>query len=117
MRVVFPCKGVIILAKDDMKKLESFYKTKLMTSKLYDYYKASDVAVQIGNFNYFPKNHSFVLKDANLLSIKQLRSILNMNTPTNETSHIEETNSLEESPISDNSITSHPFFQTLRPID
>lgn len=116
MRVVFPCKGVIILAKDDMQKIESFYKTKLMTSKLYDYYKSSDVAVQIGNFNYFPKNYSFVLKDANLLSIKQLRDVLDMNTPSKESSHTKEELS-EETPISDNSIASHPFFQTLRPID
>lgn len=116
MRVVFPCKGVIILSKDDMQKLESFYKTKLMTSKLYDYYKTSDVAVQIGNFNYFPKNYSFVLKDANLLSIKKLRDALDMSSPEQETPHLEE-KSIEETPISDASIASHPFFQTLRPID
>lgn len=114
MRVVFPCKGVIVLTKEDMQKLGSFYQTKLMTSKMYEYYKTSDVSLQIGNFDYFPKKYSFVLKDANLLSIKQLRSILDMNVPqknaTTKTPEVEEK-------ISDASISSHPFFQTLKPIN
>lgn len=110
MRVVFPCKGVIVLAKEDMQKLENFYKTKLTTSKLYDYYQTSNIAVQVGHFNYFPKNYSFVLKDANLLSIKQLRDILNTNT---QQPAVEE----KEDTISDESILSHPFFQTLKPVD
>ncbi len=112
MKAVFPCKGVLILEKNSIDQLENFYVTKLMNSKLYNYYKTSDVAVQIGNFNYFPKNYSFVLKDANLLSIKKLRDTLEM-----VDSEPEEDYDLDETPISDESILSHPFFKTLKPID
>ena len=120
MRVVFPCKGVIVLTKEDMQKLGSFYQTKLMTSKMYEYYKTSDVSLQIGNFDYFPKKYSFVLKDANLLSIKQLRSILDMNVPQKNATTAQNTPTKTpevEEKISDASISSHPFFQTLKTIN
>ena len=42
MRVVFPCKGSIVLTKKDIETLKSFYETKLKTSKVYEMYNSSE---------------------------------------------------------------------------
>lgn len=109
MKVVFPCNGSIVLTKRDIEILESFYNTKLMTSKMYEYYKNSEFMIQVGNLNYLPKNYSLILENTNLLSIQKLRNILYSNNTNDEIA--------EEEPISDDNIISHPFFETLKPLD
>lgn len=98
----------------------------MLTSKMLDIYKTSNVMVQVGNFNYVPQKSALVLYKANLLTIEKMRKILGIyqetsqnNVPDSIPPHIdtpiEETSS--EAPISDNDLLSNPFFQTLRPIN
>lgn len=113
MKVVFPCKGAIVLTKEDAKALEAFYNTNLMTSKVYPMYQTSDLMMQVGNFNYLPKSTTLVLDETKLLSISKMRAILNNTKPVPKPPPLVE----EEEKISDQTILSHPFFQTLRPIN
>lgn len=130
MKVVFPCKGSLVLLKQDLETLEAFYNTSILTSKMLDIYKTSNVMVQVGNFNYIPQKSALVLYKVNLLTIEKMRKILgiyNERIAQSETSqstipkisahpkNISE--SSNESPISDNDLLSNPFFQTLRPLN
>lgn len=118
MKVVFPCKGVIVLTKEDIETLNSFYNTNLMTSKAYEIYNTSEYMMQVGNFNYLPKKSTLVLDESKLLTIPKLRSILNLSAPkTTETSPQIDQNSEDEQEISDDTILSHPFFKTLKPLE
>lgn len=121
MKVVFPCKGSLVLLKQDLETLQAFYNTTILTSKLLDVYKTSNVMVQVGNFNYIPVKSSLVLYKANLLTIEKMRNILgiyNENSVSRQTSTqttVKEENKAE--PISDNDLLSNPFFQTLTPLN
>ena len=124
MKVVFPCKGSLVLLKQDLETLEAFYNTSILTSKLLDIYKNSNVMVQVGNFNYIPSKSALILYKATLLNIEKMRKILGIYQEpqtltqeqkynTNQTSEF----SQNESPISDNDLLSNPFFQTLKPLN
>ena len=76
MKVVFPCTGSLVLLKQDLETLKAFYNTNLLTSKLVETYKTSNVTVQVGNFNYIPRKSSLVLYKANVLTIEKMRKIL-----------------------------------------
>ncbi len=130
MKVVFPCKGSLVLLKQDLETLEAFYNTSILTSKMLDIYKASNVMVQVGNFNYIPQKSALVLYKVNLLTIEKMRKILgiyNEKTAQSEASqttipkvpahskNLSENNN--EAPISDNDLLSNPFFQTLKPLN
>ena len=122
MKVVFPSVGSLVLLKQDLETLQAFYKTSLMTSKLFETSKTSNAMIQIGNFNYLPQNNSVVLDNAKFLTIDDMRSILGIyseekkseNTST-QTATQNESN--YEEPISDNDLLSNPFFQTLHPLN
>lgn len=126
MKVVFPCKGSLVLLKQDLETLEAFYNTSLLTSKMLDIYKASNVMVQVGNFNYVPQKSTLVLYKVNLLTIEKMRKILgiyNEKTAHQETAPAPasaQNNTVAENndaPISDNDLLSNPFFQTLKPLN
>ena len=130
MKVVFPCKGSLVLLKQDLETLEAFYNSSILTSKMLDIYKTSNVMVQVGNFNYVPQKSNLILYKANLLTIEKMRKILglyNENTVDNTTSKqtsssISSTNNVTSqqdntAPISDNDLLSNPFFQTLKPLN
>lgn len=118
MKVVFPCKGSIVLLKQDLEILKAFYNTSLLTSKLSEFYKNSKSIVQVGNFNYLPSKSVLVLYKANLLTIEKMRDILNLysNSKTSENDVANSTTSDSQAPISDNDLLSNPFFQTLKPL-
>lgn len=130
MKVVFPCKGSLVLLKQDLETLEAFYNTSILTSKMLDIYKTSNVMVQVGNFNYIPQKSALVLYKVNLLTIEKMRKILgiyNEKVTQSESSqttipkapaypkNVSENNN--EAPISDNDLLSNPFFQTLKPLN
>lgn len=130
MKVVFPCKGSLVLLKQDLETLEAFYNTSILTSKMLDIYKASNVMVQVGNFNYIPQKSALVLYKANLLTIEKMRKILGIyNTTSTPAVASEKTTSNasvqsttisgtdNNAPISDNDLLSNPFFQTLKPLN
>lgn len=126
MKVVFPCKGSIVLTKNDVETLEAFYNTKLLTSKMAELYKSSEFMLQVGNFKYLPKHYSVRLHNANLMNIRKMRELLglpvtpSMPEPTPPTPSVQIVNkgqNLDEQKISDASLLSHPFFQTLKPVD
>ncbi len=129
MKVVFPCKGSLVLLKQDLETLEAFYNTSILTSKMLDIYKASNVMVQVGNFNYIPQKSALVLYKVNLLTIEKMRKILgiynekvaqpgNSQSPINTSSQTRPTEAINnEAPISDNDLLSNPFFQTLKPLN
>ena len=122
MKVVFPKKGSLVLLKQDLETLEAFYNTAILTSKMLDIYKASNVMVQVGNFNYVPIQSALVLYKATFLTIDEMRKILgiyqetssqvNIQAPTTPTAQDQ-----YETPISDNDLLSNPFFQTLKPLN
>ena len=130
MKVVFPCKGSLVLLKQDLETLEAFYNSSILTSKMLDIYKTSNVMVQVGNFNYVPQKSNLILYKANLLTIEKMRKILGLyngntvdNTTSKQTSNsISSTNNITSqqdntAPISDNDLLSNPFFQTLKPLN
>ena len=124
LKVVFPCKGALVLLKQDVETLQAFYNTSLVTSKMADYYKSSNSMIQIGNFNYIPQKNALVLYKANLLTIEKMRKILGIYQETKKNTVLE--NNFAEgsapinsnsTPISDNDLLSNPFFQTLKPLN
>ncbi len=124
LKVVFPCKGALVLLKQDLETLQAFYNTSLLTSKMADYYKSSNSMIQIGNFNYIPQKNALVLYKANLLTIEKMRKILGIYQETKKNTVLE--NNFAEgsapinsnsTPISDNDLLSNPFFQTLKPLN
>ena len=121
MKVVFPCKGAIVLLKNDLNTLKAFYNTTILTSTLLDTYKNNDSIVQIKTFNYIPKNNSIILQNANLLTTDDIRKILSKSNFPNKSKRDEEDSSNitneETSQISDDDILSNPFFQTLKPLN
>ena len=124
LKVVFPCKGALVLLKQDLETLQAFYNTSLLTSKMADYYKSSNSMIQIGNFNYIPQKNALVLYKANLLTIEKMRKILGIYQETKKNTVLDNNfaagsapiNS-NSTPISDNDLLSNPFFQTLKPLN
>lgn len=114
MKAVFPCKGSVVLTKKDIQILESYYQTVLATSKMSEIYSTTEYMLQIGNFNYLPKKSKIFMNEENLLTISQLRSIMNHSTVVNQ----EQKNlTPSEDTLSDDDILSHPFFTTLKPLN
>lgn len=124
LKVVFPCKGALVLLKQDLETLQAFYNTSLLTSKMADYYKSSNSMIQIGNFNYIPQKNALVLYKANLLTIEKMRKILGIYQETKKNTVLENNFAEGSAPInsnstliSDNDLLSNPFFQTLKPLN
>ncbi len=64
MKAVFPCKGVLVLDKKDIKTLENFYKSKLLASKLTEMYDDTEYPLQVGNLNYLPPKAKVMVNDS-----------------------------------------------------
>ena len=126
MKVVFPIEGSVILLKQDLDTLVAFYNTNLITSKMNDYFKTSKSVVQVGSFNYLPKEHFVVMFNTTPLDLATMRKILDLTSgkenpeaPTKaetEKAKASETQDPNKK-ISDDDIMSNPFFTTLKPID
>lgn len=121
MKVVFPCEGSLVLMKQDLEILSAFYNTSLLQSKMLEVYRQSDTIIQVGNFNYIPEKNYVVLHKAHLLTIEKMRKLLGLYNSSLENT---EKPKIEPKPvksnsdkISDNDLLSHPFFQTLKPIN
>lgn len=124
MKVVFPCSGSLVLLKQDLERLKSFYNTNLLTSKMLDTYKNTTSMIQVGNFNYIPPTNSVVLYNANVLTIKKMREILGIfnEEQLQEDRAIEKNPNITENredlePIYDEDLLSNPFFTTLTPLN
>ena len=116
MKAVFPCNGSVVLSKNDIESLRAFYNAKLIASKVYDLYNNSNYMIQVGNFNYIPKEFTITLNDVTLLDIIKLRDLLGLSTPKTINQNSNRGTEVT-SPISDDTLLSHPFFQTLNPIN
>ena len=123
MKVVFPCSGSLVLLKEDLETLKSFYTTNLLNSKMADMYKNASTIIQVNNFNYIPISNSLVLYNANVLTIEKMRKILGIynETPTSKqedvTEEVIEEDVEEQDYISDDDLLSNPFFTTLAPLN
>lgn len=125
MRVVFPIEGSVILLKQDLETLVAFYNTNLITSKMNDYYKTSKSIVQVGSFNYIPKDHFILMFNTTPLDLSTMRQILDLTSgkenpeaPTkSETAKANKVETDSNKKISDDDIMSNPFFTTLKPVD
>jgi hypothetical protein len=138
MKAIFPCKGTMIIYKQDLTALEAFYKSRLITSKLSAYAKISTETLQVGNLNYLPNNSNLILDTNSLLSLNKLKEVLNIEpiskTTNNQTENLDVQPNLanvqrqaalensatlnnEEDLIDDKDILSNPFFQTLKPLE
>lgn len=114
MKAVFPCKGTVILTKNDVDKLKSFYSDNLQNSKLFSIYQQSNYAIQVGKLNYLPQKSKIILDNAHFLTLQELHSVLSdkldsITLPNNSTTN--------DTPIDDNFILNHPFFETLTPLN
>lgn len=122
MKAIFPCKGTIILNKQDVEPLEAYYKTELIRSKMYEYYKSSKDIMQVGPFTYIPQNTNIILDKSSLLELQTLKNVLNIGSKkVNSSAEAPILNSVstasEEDLIDDSDILSNPFFTTLKPLD
>lgn len=116
MKAVFPCKGVVVVTKQNVDILTNFYEGNLINSKLFSVYSQNNFAVQVGNFNYLPQNSTIILeKDANLLTIQELNKVLAQTAEKPKVEPVSQTTN--EVPIEDNFIKDHPFFKTLKPLN
>lgn len=117
MKAVFPCKGVIVITKQNVDILSNFYEGSLINSKLYSAYIQNNFAVQVGKFNYLPQNSKITLdKNAKLLTIRELNNVLSKAVESEKATN-KAIPDKKDAPIEDNFIMNHPFFQTLKPID
>lgn len=113
MKAVFPCKGVVVVTKQNVDILSKVYQETLINSPLFSAYNQGNIDVQVGPFNYLPQNTKIVLRqNTELLTIQELNKVLKETMKANE-ENIEN----DDTPIEDSSIMNHPFFQTLKPID
>lgn len=118
MKAVFPCKGVVVVTKQNVDILSKIYQENLINSPLFSAYNQGN-NVQVGPFNYLPENTKFVLRqNTELLTIQELNKVLTnaIQKPVTD----EKTKDVEydyDTPIEDSSIMEHPFFQTLKQID
>jgi hypothetical protein len=113
LKAVFPCKGTVVVTKYNVNMINNFYEENLINSKLFSAYNQHDLAVQVGKFNYLPKNSKIILEqDANLLTVKQLNDALLKISPSHSKQEIN-----DDKPIEDNFIMENPFFQTLKPLN
>ena len=119
MKVVFPCSGSLVLLKEDLETLKSFYTTNLLNSKMADMYKNATTIIQVNNFNYIPLSNSLVLYNANVLTIEKMRKILGIynETPASKQEDVTEEDVEEQDYISDDDLLSNPFFTTLAPLN
>ncbi len=126
MKAVFPCKGVIVVAKQNVDILANFYEGSLVNSKIYNAYLNNNLSVQVGNLNYLPPDSKIVLsKKAKLLTIQELNAVLvssmqnqaSTRPSSGETTSKPIQQTADDTPIEDEDIKNHPFFKTLRTID
>lgn len=130
MKAIFPCKGTIILNKQDLEPLKAFYKSELMRSQMYDFYRNSKDILQVNNFTYIPQGINIILNKDSLLELNTLKEVLGIKQKTSKTVKPSSTNIPEISPtdysevenpeddlIDDGDILSNPFFTTLKPLD
>lgn len=110
MKAVFPCKGVIVVTKNNVNKISDFYMDNLANSKLFDIYKQSNYSTQVGSFNYLPKKSTIYLDKVHFLTLSKLHSVL---AEKIENSPLQNT----DTPLDDNFILNHPFFKTLTPLN
>ncbi len=115
MKVVFPRKGAMVLAKEDIKTLYSFYHTNLITSKIYEMYPTTEFIIQAGNLTYLPTHTSITFHNVNPLTLSEMHHILEL-TNSHDTSSTNQ-EEIEENVLQDEDFLSHPFFQTLKPLD
>lgn len=125
MKAVFPCKGVVVVTKQNVDIIANFYEGNLINSKLYQSYMQSNFAIQVGAFNYMPQNSKIILdRNANLLTIRELNQVLSQTAqkavdakPVMQ--NTENTTSVQKGdmPIEDSFVMNHPFFQTLKPLN
>lgn len=116
MKAVFPCKGVVVVTKQNVDMLTNFYEGNLINSKLFSAYSQNNLAVQVGNFNYFPQKSTIILeKNTNLLTIQELNKVLARTAEKPKTEPL--STKAKDVPIEDNFIKDHPFFQTLKPLN
>lgn len=125
MKVVFPCSGSLVLLKEDLETLKSFYNTNLLSSKMADMYQNTTTIIQVNNFNYFPQSNALVLYNANVLTIEKMRKILGIYNESPAPEQEEANNTIQENDdtieeqdyISDDDLLSNPFFTTLVPLN
>ncbi len=114
MKAIFPCNGSIILNKQDVEPLNAYYKTGLIRSNMYSYYKNSNEIMQVGDFTYIPQNVDFTLDESDLLQLNTLKELFDISVHNTSTKISENS---EQDLIDDGDILSNPFFTTLKPLN
>lgn len=113
MKAVFPCKGVVVVTKNNVDMLRNFYEENLLNSQLFAAYNQNNFAVQVGKFNYLPQNSKIILNEnAHLLTIKGLNDVLSKTAQPSQKREVD-----NNVPIEDNFVLNHPFFETLKPLN
>ena len=129
MKALFPCEGSIIVNKQDLDPMISFYNMQLLRSNMNEYMKTTNAILQVGNLSYVPENSSFVVDMGYLNTIGRIKTALNIEVPPKqevqnpvqptaptsvETASMPGTDEdWLNKPITDDDITSNPFFTTM----
>ena len=124
MKALFPCEGSIIVNKQDLDPMNTFYNTQLMKSNMTEYLKTTNAILQVGNLSYVPENSNFVVNMSELNTIGRIKTALNIEVPKKAPEQAVQTSSVESAsmpgteewlntPITDEDISSNPFFTTM----
>lgn len=125
MKALFPCEGSIIVNKQDLDPMNAFYNTQLMKSNMTEYLKTTNAILQVGNLSYVPENSNFVVNMSELNTIGRIKTALNIEVPKKAPEQAVQTSSVESAsmpgteewlntPITDEDISSNPFFTTMK---
>ncbi len=136
MKALFPCEGSIVVNKQDLAPMTSFYNMQLLRSNMNEYMKSANAILQVGNFSYIPDNSNFVLDLGYLNTIGRIKTALGIEIPSkvqvqtqgvpNQPTQVVNTGNATmpgtdddwlNKPITDEDITSNPFFTTLKEVD
>jgi hypothetical protein len=125
MKALFPCEGSIIVNKQDLDPMNAFYNTQLMKSNMTEYLKTTNAILQVGNLSYVPENSNFVVNMSELNTIGRIKTALNIEVPKKAPEQAVQTSNVESAsmpgteewlntPITDEDISSNPFFTTMK---
>ena len=117
MKAIFPCLGSLIITKDDIEKLVEFYNSGQTQAN-----DDLEIIAENNFLNYFVDNVELLLYNVTPLTISKLKNALGISSSLPNNSSQQEPAELNsdmepETPISDDSIFSNPFFTTLKPVD
>ena len=83
MKAIFPCRGSVVVHKEDLLPLESYYNTQLIRSNMHEYMQTANSILQVGDFSYIPKSINLIINETQLNTIENIKMALHIDPHTN----------------------------------